>query len=242
MSTTVNNPPPTTTPAYESKPTQVRALAHPPSSILQRSNTAADSERFASVLSSLKQKSEPELSKSHTGAQGHLTDEQSRSDSGSPSSTKSTSQRDPSDELDDQSEHENTDGSPFLLASTALPVSLATGMAAGGGLFVSLAGGEASLQGALSASNVATLLENLQARTAAAAGGAMTFRLLDAGLGLTSMQLAQRTNGAWQIQLSAERSSRDNLKRVLEDLESGLIERGHLVDRIVLLDESTKNR
>ena len=222
-------------------PTQVRSVANPSSSMLQRSNAAADEERFSSTMSSLEQRVGAGNPPEETGPPGYSADEQSWPQSRSPTRTESNSEGDPGEDSNDSAAPENSEGSASWSASAVNPAGLTTGIAAGGGLLVSMAGGEASMQGALSASNVATLLENLQARTAAA-GTAMTFRLVDPGFGLTSMQLARHANGAWQIQLNAERSSRDNLKRLLDDLESGLVARGHRIDRIVLLDGSARDR
>ncbi len=241
MSTTVSNPPPPIpTPTSASMPMQIRSVANSSNSLLQRSNVAADGERFASAMSSLKQRVEADNPPEDTGPPEYSADEQSGPQSRSPTRTESKSESDPGEDSNDSSEPENTDGSASWSASAVNPAGLTTGIVAGSGLLVSMAGGEASMQGALSASNVATLLENLQARTLAA-GTAMTFRLVDPGFGLTSMQLARHANGAWQIQLNAERSSRDNLKRLLDDLESGLVARGHRIDRIVLLDGSAKD-
>ena len=239
MNTTVSNPPPPT-PTSASTPTQIRPVGSSSNSMLQRSNAAADGERFASAMSSQRQRVEADNSPEDTGPPENSA-EQSESQFRSPTRTESKPESDSGEDSNDSSEPENTDGSASWSASLVNPAGLTTGIVAGSGMLVSVAGGEASMQGALSASNVATLLESLQARSAAA-GNAMTFRLVDSGYGLTSMQLARHANGAWQIQLSAERSSRDNLKRLLDELESGLEARGHRIDRIVLLDGSAHDR
>ncbi len=241
MSTTLGNPPPSPSPPTPASVlTQTRSFVNPSNTTVQRSNTAADGEVFARKLSSLEQRVETDGLPEDKGSAAYTTDEQSVQQSRTPPRTESNSQGDSGDESNASAEPENTDGLASWSSSVANSAGLTTGIVAGSGLLVSMAGGEASLQGALSATSVATLLDNLQARSVAA-GTAMTFRLVDSGFGLTSMQLARHANGAWQIQLNAERSSRDNMKRYLDDLESGLIARGHSIDRIVLLDGSVKD-
>ena len=242
MSTTVSNPPPSP-PVSASVPTQqTRSFTNTSSTMLQRSNAAADGDVFAQTLSTLERSFEADSLPEDKGLPAHVADEQSGNQSSSPTRSDSNSQSDSGEESDDHPEPDNSDGSASLSVLAVNPAGLtAASAAAGGGLLVSMAGGEASLHGALSASKVATLMESLQARNLAA-GTATTFRLVDPGFGLTSMQLARHVNGAWQIQLNAERSSRENMKRALDDLEAGLIARGHRIDRIELLDGSADDR
>jgi hypothetical protein len=237
MSTTLNNPAPTPTPAAL---TPVSVVSHSSDTIANRSITTTDKNRFATALSSVEQRSKSSGSMADPASLEYNPNEISDNRAGA--QIHSENHNDPQhgngsrDNPDDRTE--TADGSASV---STTPFNLAVspaGMLVEGGFPVSAAGGNSTLHGALTASSVAALIERLEAR-ALAAGTPMTFRVLDASTGITAIQLTQHANGSWLIRLSAERSARNHLKRHLSDLESGLAAQGHRVDHVDLLDASS---
>lgn len=90
--------------------------------------------------------------------------------------------------------------------------------------------GAGTLEGALTAADVAGLVERLDA-LASSAARATSFRVVDGLHGIASLHLVHSEAG-WRVQLDLERTARAGARRQLAELEAGLAARGLRVDTV----------
>lgn len=114
------------------------------------------------------------------------------------------------------------------------PASVPFGAAATeGGPFlqgVGTGGGAGTLEGPLTAADVAGLVERLDA-LASSAARTTSFRVVDGLHGIASLHLVHSEAG-WRVQLDLERTARAGARRQLAELEEGLAARGLRVDAV----------